>query len=98
MNNLVPAAKEKKSSTDPVKQMIKDNMAQIEQNCLLPRVFTHVAQTSTAIQVAWSHPSNFQKIITMEDENGQTIQKKQHIQYVLEYGIGVKVDNKEQFR
>lgn len=37
-------------------------------------------------------------MITSEDENGQMVQRKQHIQYVLEYGIGVKVDNKEQFR
>ena len=59
------------------------------------RVFTHVAQTSTAIQVAWSHPSNFQKQLTTTDENGEPVHQKQHIQYILEYGIGVKVENKE---
>ena len=88
----------KNATNDSEKQIMKDNMAVIESNCLSPRIFTHVAQTSTAIQVAWSHPSNFQKVVTSEDENGQEVQRKQHIQYVLEYGIGVKVDNKEQFR
>ena len=32
------------------------------------------------------------------EKDGKLITQKQHIQYVLEYGIGVKVDNKEQFR
>lgn len=60
MNNLAAANKDRASQVlDAEKQAIKDNMALIESNCLLPRVFTHVAQTSTAIQVAWSHPSNF---------------------------------------
>jgi len=48
MNNLV-AAKQDRLQSDPEKQIIKENMAIIEQNCLAPRVFTHVAQTSTAI-------------------------------------------------
>jgi len=61
MNNLAKPERgvSQVGGLDPEKQAIKDNMAQIESNCLLPRVFTHVAQTSTAIQVAWSHPSNF---------------------------------------
>ena len=33
----------------------------LDQNPLFRRQFTHIAQTSTAIQVAWSHPTNFQK-------------------------------------
>ena len=36
--------------------------------------------------------------MTTEDAQGNPMQKRQHIQYVLEYGIGVKVDNREQFR
>lgn len=41
------------------KALLKTNMLQIEENPLAMRIFTHVAQTSTAIQVAWSHPANF---------------------------------------
>jgi hypothetical protein len=48
------------------------------------RVFVLVSQTSTAIQVSWSHPANFTK--------------KNVLQYVLQYGIGVKVSGQEQFR
>lgn len=66
MNNIVA-----NKQVDPEKLVIKENIAMIEQNCLASRVFTHVAQTSTAIQVAWSHPSNFQKVMTVEDENGR---------------------------
>ena len=80
MSNLAPNNKENRVQvSEPEKQVIKDNMAEIEQDCLAPRVFTHVAQTSTAIQVAWSHPSNFQKVITSADEHGQLVQRKQHI-------------------
>jgi hypothetical protein len=35
---------------------------------LTVRQFTHVAQTATAIQVAWSHPSNFQKQVLAGDK------------------------------
>ena len=52
---------------------------------LIKRNFTLISQTSTAIQVAWSHPSNVSKT-------------KMTLQYVLQYGIGVKVNNTEQFR
>ena len=41
------------------KSILKVNIHQIEENPLAMRIFTHVAQTSTAIQVAWSHPANF---------------------------------------
>jgi hypothetical protein len=41
------------------KAVLKNNMTKIEENPLAMRIFTHVAQTSTAIQVAWSHPTNF---------------------------------------
>ena len=94
----LPIHKEKKDDRyEQDKQVIKDNYAAIDLNPLGQRVFTHVAQTTTAIQVAWSHPQNFQKVVNSE-KDGQMITQKQHIQYVLEYGIGVKVDNKEQFR
>lgn len=46
------------------------------------RVFIHVAQTSTSIQVAWSYAPNLSK----------------KVQYILEYGVGIKVSGKEQFR
>lgn len=52
---------------------------------LFKRSFTHIAQTSTAIQVAWSHPSNLNKSQT-------------NLKYILQYGIGVKVNTVEQFR
>lgn len=64
----------------------EDYQLKLDQNYILKRHFTHIAQTSTAIQVAWSHPQNFQKLI----ENGTV---KQSLEYVLEYGIGVKVNN-----
>lgn len=74
MNNM--AQNKERNQVDPEKQAIKENMALIEKNCLAPRVFTHVAQTSTAIQVAWSHPANFQKVLTIDDENGYPIQRR----------------------
>lgn len=80
------------------KNTLKTNMAKIEENPLAMRIFTHVAQTSTAIQVAWSHPANFQKVIRTNNEDNTVIIQKQHIQYILEYGIGVKFNGKEQFR
>ena len=46
------------------------------------RVFTKKLQSSSAIQVSWTHPA-----IPPADLN-----------YVLEYGIGTKVNNIEQFR
>ena len=45
-NSLNPTSKERSIggvAVDPEKQLIKENMAQIEQNCLAARVFTHVA-------------------------------------------------------
>lgn len=35
------------------------NQQIIDENPLAMRIFTHVGTTSTAIQVAWSHPTNF---------------------------------------
>lgn len=64
------------SNNDNEKAVVKENMTQIEQNPLSKRIFTHVAQTSTAIQVAWSHPANFQKVLTFENENGQKVTQK----------------------
>ena len=58
------------------KTILKHNIAQIEENPLSLRIFTHVAQTSTAIQVAWSHPSNFQKLVKTQNADGTTITQK----------------------
>ena len=54
----------------------------ISEEPLRKRVFIHVAQTSTSIQVAWSYAPNLGK----------------KVQYILEYGVGIKVSGKEQFR
>ena len=48
------------------------------------RVFLHVAQTSSSVQVAWSHST---KNVTGK-----------RIQYILEYGVGIKMNGQEQFR
>ena len=80
------------------KRIKVENQTLINTNPLHQRCFTNVSQTSTSIQVAWSHPQNFQKLLSSKNQDGSFIAQKQHIQYVLEYGIGVKVDNKEQFR
>jgi len=41
MNNI--AVSKDRTQVDPEKLVIKENMSIIEQNCLAPRVFTHVA-------------------------------------------------------
>ena len=48
------------------------------------RVFLHIAQTSSSVQVAWSHST---KNVTGK-----------RVQYVLEYGVGIKMSGQEQFR
>lgn len=48
------------------------------------RVFLHVAQTSSSVQVAWSHST---KNVTGK-----------RVQYILEYGVGIKMSGQEQFR
>ena len=75
-----------------------DNQTLINRDPLHSRLFTSITQTSTSIQVAWSHPQNFQKLLHSKNDDGSFVIQKQHIQYVLEYGIGVKVDEQEQFR
>lgn len=54
------------------------------ENPLRKRVFIHVAQTSTSVQVAWSHSSK--------------IKSDKKIHYILEYGVGIKMKGEEQFR
>lgn len=49
---------------------------------LSQRTFIKKAQSSSAIQVSWNHPSSLPS----------------PIQYTLEYGVGIKVGNIEQFR
>ena len=56
----------------------------IWENPLRKRVFIHVAQTSTSVQVAWSHSSK--------------IKSDKKIHYILEYGVGIKMKGEEQFR
>lgn len=56
----------------------------IQENPLRKRVFLHIAQTSSSVQVAWSHSSK-----TKSDKR---------IHYVLEYGVGIKMNGEEQFR
>jgi len=80
---------------EDIKRERQENQLQINDNPLHQRVFTNISQTSTSIQVAWSHPQNFQKLLTSTNNDGSLINQRQHIQYILEYGIGVKVDNKE---
>ena len=57
--NVTGEKKQKEDRYDLDKQAAKENFAAIDKNPLGQRIFTHVAQTSTAIQVAWSHPQNF---------------------------------------
>lgn len=56
----------------------------ILENPMRKRVFLHVAQTSTSVQVAWSHAN--------KSKSGK------RVQYMLEYGVGIKMNGKEQFR
>lgn len=49
---------------------------------LAKRRFVTMAKTSTSVQVAWTHPTEGLKTLL----------------YVLEYGVGIKVAGKEQFR
>ena len=49
---------------------------------LAKRRFLTMAKTSNSVQVAWTHPSEGLKTLL----------------YVLEYGVGIKVAGKEQFR
>ena len=56
----------------------------IDENPMRKRVFKNVAKTSTSVQVSWSHSS--------KNKTGK------RIQYILEYGVGMKMDGEEQFR
>ncbi|TNV85740.1 hypothetical protein FGO68_gene1972 [Halteria grandinella] len=73
---------------NPMTYAMDEAQAVLDQEPLMKRNFVLVAQTSTAIQVAWTHPS----------KNSIYGQKESSLQYVLQYGIGVKVNNQEQFR
>ena len=62
----------------------EEEKRQIHDNPMKKRVFLHVAQTSSSVQVAWSHST---KNVTGK-----------RIQYILEYGVGIKMNGQEQFR
>jgi len=38
------------------RELLAKNFEELNANPIAARIFTHMAQTSTAIQVAWSHP------------------------------------------
>jgi hypothetical protein len=56
----------------------------ILENPMRKRVFVHIAQTSTSVQVAWTHAN--------KTKTGK------RIHYLLEYGVGIKMNGEEQFR
>ena len=76
-----------KTSTTPIKSRSNSResniiLQSIEENPLETRVFRKKLQSSTAIQVSWNHPA---KVIP-------------NLTYCLEYGVGTKLNNVEQFR
>jgi len=56
-NSTVP---QDASLIDP-SQNLDEHTIRLNEDPLCKRNFTLIAQTSTAIQVAWSHPSNLEK-------------------------------------
>lgn len=76
-NSALGDFQESKIDEEEEKRLIHDNP-------MRKRVFLHIAQTSSSVQVAWSHST---KNITGK-----------RIQYVLEYGVGIKMNGQEQFR
>jgi len=54
----------------------------LEDNPLVPRSFCKKLQSTTSIQVSWTHCSRLES----------------DLEYILEYGIGSKINNVEQFR
>lgn len=56
----------------------------IEEDPMRKRVFLNIAKTSTSVQVSWSHSN--------KNKTGK------RIQYILEYGVGIKMNGEEQFR
>ena len=56
----------------------------IEENPMRKRVFLNIAKTSTSVQVSWSHAN--------KTKTGK------RVQYILEYGVGIKMNGEEQFR
>jgi hypothetical protein len=76
---------EKPSSTTPVKSRSNSResiQGNLEENPLEPRLFKKKLQSATAIQVSWTHPPR----------------AVQGLNYHLEYGVGMKLNNVEQFR
>ncbi len=70
---------------DKEAEEIKKNKEKIEvlnNDPLGQRRFTTISTTSSCIQVEWDHPSS------LKDPKD-----KKNLYYVLEYGIGVKVNN-----
>ncbi|CDW84151.1 tripartite motif-containing protein 67 [Stylonychia lemnae] len=63
----------------------KEQMEVLNKDPLSVRKFTNICVTSNAIQVSWNHPN-------------QLMKDKKALLYELQYGIGNKVNNKEQFR
>ena len=56
----------------------------IEDNPLRKRVFLNISKTSSSVQVSWSHAN--------KTKTGK------RVQYILEYGVGIKMNGEEQFR
>ncbi|CAG9312025.1 unnamed protein product [Blepharisma stoltei] len=81
---------EKQASTPRIRNCtpthIRDNSScqfqSLDENPLERRVFIKKLQTASAIQVSWSHPPK----------------GSPDLQYCLEYGVGTKIQNIEQFR
>jgi len=56
----------------------------IDENPMRKRVFLNVSKTSTSVQVSWTHSSKNKSV--------------KRVQYILEYGVGIKMNGEEQFR
>ena len=72
-------------STTPVKSRSNSResiIQNLDENPLEPRLFKRKLQSATAIQVSWTHPCR----------------PVQGLSYSLEYGVGMKLNNIEQFR
>lgn len=63
---------------------------EVEARPFMKRVFVNTEQTSNAIHLSWLHPRGFKR----KEER----KEKESLRYVLEYGVGVRVNDEEQFR
>lgn len=72
---------------------------EVEASPFMKRVFVNTEQTSNAIHLSWLHPRNLKKREQKREleESKETITQRE-LSYVLEYGVGVRVNNEEQFR